>query len=74
MIWLFNDFINALVSVCFYATEAEGKGNETLFFRKPIWSELVKRGLKQMENNFMPVRELYLYLYFCTSNFIAFVE
>jgi hypothetical protein len=56
MIWLFNDFVNALVSVCFYATEAEGKGNETLFFRKPIWSELMKKGLKQMENNFMPVR------------------
>ena len=71
MTWLFNDFINALVSVCFYVTEAEGKGNETLFFRKPVWSELVKRGLKQMENNFMPVRELY-----CTrtSSFIVVVR
>lgn len=54
--WLFSDFINALVGVCFYVTEAEGRGNETLFFRKPVWAELVKRGLHQMKNNFMPVQ------------------
>jgi len=56
MHWIFSDFINPLVSCSFYVTEVEGRANEVLFFRKPIWSFIVRHGIVQMKNHFMPVR------------------
>ena len=32
--WAITDVVNPLVSCCFYCTEAEGRGNEMLFFHK----------------------------------------
>lgn len=53
MFWLYSEFINPLLSSCFYATEAEGCGSQVLFYRKPIWSAIVRRGQKQLQQNFI---------------------
>jgi hypothetical protein len=58
MFWLYSEFINPLLSSCFYATEAEGCGSKVLFYRKPVWSEIVRRGQKQLQQNFIQVRPL----------------
>ena len=55
MQWVYSDFINSLLSVCFYATEVEGRGSDVHYYRKPLWARIVRRGKMQLFNNFMPV-------------------
>eukprot|EP01038_Epipyxis_sp_PR26KG_P014927 gene14927-20079_t len=55
MFWVFDEFINPILSACFYCTEAQDKGCEVLFYRKQIWSYIVAKGCNQLKNNFMPV-------------------
>lgn len=50
--WIFTEFINPLVAVCFYVTEGEGHGSQLLFYRKPVWSVLMKMGKKQLNLSF----------------------
>jgi hypothetical protein len=45
ILWLFNDFINVLLSFSFYITEVEGRGFQVLYYRKPIWSLIVEKGI-----------------------------
>ena len=56
MYWIFNDFVNPLLSVCFYVTEGEGIGSELLYYRKPTWALLMKKGEEQLKNTFTLVR------------------
>ena len=51
--WIFADFINPLLSATFYITEAEGRSNDTTFFRKPIWARVIERGKVQMDKHFI---------------------
>jgi hypothetical protein len=55
MEWVYSDFVNNLIAVCFYATEAEGRGSEVLYYRKPVWSRIVQLGKQQLVQNFVPV-------------------
>lgn len=66
MFWLYSDFINPLLSSCFYATESEGCGSKVLFYRKPVWSEIVRRGQKQLQQNFIQVRPLCMHSFMHT--------
>jgi len=62
--WIFTSFINPLLGNCFYITEGEGLGSELLFFRKSVWSNLVKKGELQLQKSFMEVKTLsYCYWY-----------
>ena len=61
MQWMYTDFINNIISVCFYATEVEGRGTDVLYFRKPLWSRIVMKGKAQLESNFVPVILLFFY-------------
>lgn len=55
MSWIFGQFVNPLLSTCFYITEGEGTGNALLHYRKPVWAQLMKRGRQQMKKNFVEV-------------------
>ena len=55
--WLFTTVVNQLVAVCFYVTEAEGRGMELLYYRKPVWARLMKKGEKQLDESFVRVPE-----------------
>lgn len=55
MRWVFESFVNPLLSNCFYITEGEGAGNACLHYRKPVWAQLMKRGREQMKKNFIEV-------------------
>ena len=55
MLFVYTELVNPVLGACFYATEAEGRGFETLFFRQPIWQLVVRRGLTQMNSHFVPV-------------------
>ena len=51
--WIFSGFINSLLSVCFYITEGEGLGSQLLYYRKRIWSLMMKMGETQLEESFV---------------------
>jgi hypothetical protein len=53
--WIFADFINPLISSCFYVTEGQGTAMETLYYRKPIWAQLMSIGKVQMSQNFVEI-------------------
>ena len=57
MFWVFDEFINPIISACFYCTEAQDKGCEVLFYRKQIWSYIIAKGCNQLKNNFIPVSD-----------------
>ena len=67
--WIFNDFINPLLSVCFYVTEGEGIGSELLYYRKPTWAFLMKKGEEQLKNTFTLVRWIFMIITFYTYIF-----
>lgn len=56
LFWIFAHFVNPLLSTCFYITEGEGTGSEVLFYRRPVWSQIMRLGKKQMESNFVEVK------------------
>lgn len=58
--WLVTDFVLPLLSVCFYATEVEGRGSEVFYYRKPNWAIIVRRGVAQIKDHFMPVSVPYM--------------
>ena len=55
MFWIFDDFINPLLGACFYITEAQDRGCEVQFYRKPTWSKVVTLGKEQLKGGFIPV-------------------
>jgi len=71
MFWLYSDFINPLLSSCFYATEAEGSGSKVLFYRKPVWSAIVQRGQRQLQQNFIQVRPLCIHVLLGVAYFLS---
>ena len=57
MYWTVSDFINPLISSYFYVTEAEGRGTEVLFYRRPVWNTIIEAGFKQVGSHFLGVLE-----------------
>ncbi len=55
LFWIFDDFINPLLGACFYITEAQDRGCEVQFFRKPTWSKVVLLGKEQVKAGFIPL-------------------
>ena len=55
LFWIFDDFINPLLGACFYITEAQDRGCEVQFFRKPMWSKVVSLGKEQVKGGFVPL-------------------
>ena len=53
--WIFEMFINPLISSSFYVTEAEGRGSEVHYFRKGVWNRLLKKAKEQMGCHFMRI-------------------
>jgi hypothetical protein len=50
--WIFAEFINPLIAAFFYVTEGEGMGSQLLYYRKPVWSALMRLGKKQLNLSF----------------------
>lgn len=59
MYWIFTEFVNPLIAICFYVTEGEGKGSELFHYRKPVWSGLLRRGEAQLKDSFAAVVSCY---------------
>lgn len=55
--WVYAEVVNSLIAVCFYVTEAEGRGAEVLYYRKPLWARIVRLGKQQLVQNFVPVSD-----------------
>jgi Telomerase ribonucleoprotein complex - RNA binding domain len=53
--WVFEMFVNPLISSSFYVTEAEGRGSEVHYFRKGVWNRLLKKAREQMGCHFMRI-------------------
>jgi hypothetical protein len=53
--WIFADFIIPLLRSCFYVTEGQGTGLQTLYYRRPTWRTLMQIGRQQMQRNFVEV-------------------
>lgn len=53
--WVFEMFLNPLISSSFYVTEAEGRGSEVHYFRKGVWNRLLKKAKEQMGCHFMKI-------------------
>ena len=53
--WIYCEVINKLLLSCFYITEGEGLGNETLYYRHSVWNSLIRIGEQQINNNFIQV-------------------
>ena len=54
-LWLFENFINPLISSSFYVTEAEGRGTEVHYYRKGVWNRILKKAKQQMGDHFMKI-------------------
>jgi Telomerase ribonucleoprotein complex - RNA binding domain len=54
-LWLFELFVNPLISSSFYVTEAEGRGTEVHYYRKGVWNRILKKAKQQMGNHFMRI-------------------
>ena len=54
--WIFSDFVSPLLGVCFYVTEAEGRGNAVFYYRKPVWSKIVQSGRDQIYKHFVELK------------------
>jgi hypothetical protein len=81
LVWLFDSFINPLISTTFYVTEGEGycknsnwadtthyEHRQVHFYLHSTWSAIVKYiGYKQMDKLFMEVRIVYLQFKSTTS-------
>ena len=39
--WIFEQFINPLITSSFYVTEAEGHGSEVHYYRKGVWNKMI---------------------------------
>ncbi len=57
LFWLFDDFVNPLLGACFYVTEAQDRGCEVGFYRKPTWSKVVSIGKEQIKAGFVPIAQ-----------------
>jgi hypothetical protein len=55
VLWMYESFINPMLSSYFYITEAEGRGTEVLFYRKPIWFRILQKAKDNMDDHFMQV-------------------
>jgi len=53
--WLIADFIHPLLCTYLYATEAEGRGNQVLWYRKSAWAQIVRAGLAQIQPHFVKI-------------------
>jgi Telomerase ribonucleoprotein complex - RNA binding domain len=53
--WVFEMFVNPLISSSFYVTEAEGRGTEVHYYRKGVWNRLLKKAREQMGCHFMRI-------------------
>jgi len=53
--WLIADFIHPLICSHLYATEAEGRGNQVLWYRKSAWTQIVRAGLAQIQPHFVKI-------------------
>ena len=59
--WMYESFINPMLSSYFYITEAEGRGTEVLFYRKPIWFRILQKAKENMDDHFMQVRTIKIF-------------
>ena len=53
--WIFEQFINPLITSSFYVTEAEGHGSEVHYYRKGVWNKILKKAKSQIGYHFMKV-------------------
>jgi len=51
--WIFNDFLVPLIRSVFYLTERSDDQKLVVFYRKPVWSYLCKRELREMKQRGM---------------------
>ena len=53
--WIFASFINPLLAASFYITEVEGRGLQTLYYRRADWETIEALGKEQLRASFQPI-------------------
>lgn len=49
--WVYVAYIDPLLRSAFYITDSEFAGHSTLYYRRPVWSALRRRGIKSLLSN-----------------------
>ncbi len=56
MQWVYCNFLIPLVRSTFYCTDTEFTGDQLMYFRKPLWSQIRNLAMKHFSRQFQPVR------------------
>lgn len=55
LMWIFTDVIMRVLSRCFYVTEGEGSGKQTLYYLRSDWDVLMARAVGRLQEQFVQV-------------------